>query len=323
MPAPQKLKSGGCDAFSQHLRAIGRIPLLTAEEEITLGRSVQRGKRLLDVAEEMKLRSGGLEPSAEAWALEARLTPRQLDRQLRQAARAKERMVTANLRLVVSVARRYAYAQLELEDLIQEGTIGLIRAVERFDPTRGYRFSTYACWWIREAIGRALADKSRSIRLPAHMVETLSRLRQAQQRLWQQLGRNPSLVELAAETGLKPLDIREALFRAQAPLSLDASHSSQEDYRLIDQLRCGAAPPQEKLAEGLLQHDLEVLLRQLPAPEAELLRLRYGINRDAPMTLCAVAREMGVTRDTARGMERRATAAIRQLSERVIDYLKA
>ena len=323
MPAPQKLPRGGCDAFTQHLRAIGRIPLLTPDEEITLARAVQRGRQLLEIAEELKLRAGGVGPCREVWAAEAKVSPNQLRQQLRRAQRAQERMVTANLRLVVSVARKYAQYQLELEDLIQEGTLGLIKAVDRFDPARGYRFSTYAYWWIREGISRALADKSRSIRLPAHMVDLLSKLRRAQQILWQELGRNPTMAEVAAATGLKPLDIREALFRAQEPLSLNASYAGQDDLSLMDNLRCGAAPPAERLTEQHLRADLDNLLAELPPNEAALLRMRYGMDGEAPMNLCAVARELGVTRDTARGIERRANAAIRKLSERVIDYLEA
>lgn len=323
MPAPQKLPRGGCDAFTQHLRAIGRIPLLTPDEEITLARCVQRGRQLLEIREELTLRAGGVAPTAPVWAAESKVSPAQLRQQLRRAERAQERMITANLRLVVSVARKYAHLQLELDDLIQEGTLGLIKAVDRFDPARGYRFSTYAYWWIREGISRALADKSRCIRLPVHMVELLSKLRRAQQSLWQQLGRNPTLAEISAATGLKPLDIREALFRAQEPLSLDSAPAAQEDLRLMDSLRCSAAPPAERLAALHLRQDLERLLAELPVPEAELLRLRYGMKGDPPMTLCAVARELGVTRDTARGIERRANAALRRLSERVIDYLEA
>jgi RNA polymerase nonessential primary-like sigma factor len=213
MPAPQKLRKGDCDAITRHLRAIGRIPLLTADEEISLGRAVQSGRRLLEAAEEFKLRSGGQTPSEQDWAASVNLTPRQLRRELKLAERACERMVTANLRLVVSLARRISHRRLDLEDLIQEGTLGLMRAVQRFDPSRGYKFSTYATWWIREGMGRALQQQSRSIRLPAHMQDRLLRLRRCQMELRQMLGREPNLEELAEATELKPLDLREALFK--------------------------------------------------------------------------------------------------------------
>ena len=323
MPAPQTLTRSSCDALSQHLRAIGRIPLLTSAEEITLGKAVQALRALEEVAEELTLRAGGVAPSLETWSAEAGLTPQQLRRRRRMGQRARERMVAANLRLVVTIARKYASRQLELDDLIQEGNLGLIKAVERFDPTRGYKFSTYAYWWIREGITRAIADKSRTIRLPVHVGESLSKLRKAQQTLWQRLGRTPSIEELAAESGLKPLDIQETLFRAQQPVSLDAGQSSEGDSTLMDRIRCVGVAPDERLTSHLLSHDLESLLQDLPSQEAELLRLRYGINQEAPMTLSAVARSMGVTRDTARGIERRAVAAVRERSKRVFDYLEA
>ena len=323
MPAPQKLRKGDCDAISRHLRAIGRIPLLTADEEISLGRAVQNGRRLLEAAEEFKLRSGGKPPLEEDWAASVNLTPRQLRRELKLAERASERMVTANLRLVVSMAGRISNRRLDLEDLIQEGTLGLMRAVQRFDPSRGYKFSTYATWWIREGIGRALQQQSRSIRLPAHMQDRLLRLRRCQMELRQMLGREPNFEELAEATELKPLDIREALFRAQEPLSLDSSHGPEQDLRLLDTLRCGAQLPSDQLTAAHLQTDLVAVLDELPEKEAELLRLRYGIDQPAPMNLSAVARKMGLSRDQARGVERRANAAIRRLSDRVIEYLEA
>jgi RNA polymerase nonessential primary-like sigma factor len=305
------------------MRAISRIPLLSASEEIALARQVQKARTLLEVKEEMTIRAGGSAPSDQAWALEAGLSPRQLQRHLHRAERARSRMVVANLRLVISMAKRYQHRPADLEDLIQEGTIGLIKAVERFDPSRGYRFSTYATWWIRDGIGSALINRGRTIRLPSTMVEQLQRLRQCQQSLGQQLGRDPSLAELAEATGLKPLDIREVLFRAQEPLSLDAQHGGGSDLRLVETLACHSTNPQDQVATALMQQDIERLLNDLPDQEATLLRFRYGLTAEQPLSLSATARRMGITRDTARGLERRANAAIRELSQGFIDYLEA
>lgn len=323
MTAPQKLHRSSCDALSLHLRRIGRIPLLTHEEEITLARAVQTLRRLEEIQEELRLRSGGQAPPLATWAAEAKLSVTELRRSRQRGQRARHRMVTANLRLVVTIARKYASRQLELEDLIQEGNIGLLKAVDRFDPARGYKFSTYAYWWIREKITRAIADKSRTIRLPIHVGEQLSKLHRAQQQLWQQLGRAPSIEELAETTGMKPLDIREILFRAQQPVSLQASSSDDPETCLMQRIRCTKSDPDLGLTRQLFKQDLEDVLLRLPAQEGELLRLRYGIDRPEPLTLSAVARSMGVTRDTARGIERRALAAVREYSNRVVDYLEA
>ncbi|MFM7235473.1 MAG: sigma-70 family RNA polymerase sigma factor, partial [Cyanobium sp.] len=275
------------------------------------------------VKEEITIRSGGSAPCQEVWALAAGLTQRELLRCLRQAERARSRMVLANLRLVISLARRYPHRPGELEDLIQEGTIGLIKAVERFDPSRGYRFSTYATWWIREGIGSALMNRGRTIRLPSTMVEQLNRLRQCQQRLGQQLGRDPSLGELAEASGLNPLDIREVLFRAQEPLSLDAQSGSTNDLRLIETLACRSSTPQDQLARDLLQQDIAGLLDDLADAEATLLRFRYGLDEDKPLSLSATARRMGISRDRARGLERRANDAVRERSRDHLAYLEA
>jgi RNA polymerase nonessential primary-like sigma factor len=323
MPAPQKRPQGRCDALSLHMRAISRIPLLTASEEISLARHVQKSRQLLEVKEELTIRAGGSAPSLEVWALEAGLTTRQLQRSLNRAERARSRMVVANLRLVISMAKRYQHRPSDLEDLIQEGTIGLIKAVDRFDPSRGYRFSTYATWWIRDGIGSALISRGRTIRLPATMVDQLHRLRQCQRTLGQTLGRDPSLAELAEATGMKALDIREVLFRAQEPLSLDAQQGADTELRLGETLACRSSSPQEQMASALMQQDIERLLDDLPAAEATLLRLRYGLTAEQPLSLSATARRMGITRDTARGLERRANAGIRELSRGIADYLEA
>ena len=322
MSAPQKLSRSSCDALGTHLRNLSRIPLLTQDEEITLARAVQTLRRLDEITEELTMRAGGVAPSLETWAAEADVTPLELLRSRRRGLRAKQRMVSANLRLVVTIARKYSGLQLELEDLIQEGNIGLIKAVERFDPTRGYKFSTYAYWWIREGITRAIADKSRTIRLPVHVGEVLSKLRRSQQSLTQQLGRTPTASELARDTGLKPLDIQEVLFRAQQPISLDAGQHPDADLCLMERIHCAGIQPEERLVGQLFSQDFERLLHQLPPQEAELLRLRYGVGGAEPLNLSAVARSMGVTRDTARGIERRALAAMRGLSYKVVDYIQ-
>ncbi|MFM7641092.1 MAG: sigma-70 family RNA polymerase sigma factor [Cyanobium sp.] len=305
------------------MRAIARTPLLSAAEEISLARQVQKGRQLLEVKEEITIRSGGTAPCQEVWALAAGLTQRELLRCLGRAERARSRMVVANLRLVISLARRHPHRPGELEDLIQEGTIGLIKAVERFDPSRGYRFSTYATWWIREGIGSALINRGRTIRLPSTMVDQLQRLRQGQQKLAQELGRDPSLGELAEATGLNPLDIREVLFRAQEPLSLDAQSGSGSAQTLMETLACRSSNPQEQLAATFLQQDIARVLQDLADAEATLLRFRYGLDAEKPLSLSATARRMGISRDSARGLERRANAAIRQLTRDHQAYLEA
>lgn len=310
------------DALNRHLRAIGRIPLLSAAEEISLGRRVQRGRMLEAMAEELTMRASGKAPSISTWAIEAGLTTQELKRQLAVARRAKERMVSANLRLVVSVAKRYANRSMELEDVIQEGNIGLIKAVDRYDPTRGYKFSTYAFWWIRESITRGLANHGRTIRLPVHMLDMLNKLHKSKQALFQSLGRQPSLEELADDTGYKLLDIREALFRAQAPVSLNASMGLDGgDQQLIDQLACESEPPEEIATQELLKEDVRKILNLLNAEQRRVLKLRHGVETEAPLPLSAVARSMGITRDTARGIERRAHQSILEQASHSRDYI--
>lgn len=310
------------DALHRHLRAIGRIPLLNAAEEISLGRRVQRGRMLEAIADELSMRTGGKKPSIDTWAIEAGLTTPELKRQLAVARRAKERMVSANLRLVVSVAKRYINRSMELEDVIQEGNLGLIKAVDRYDPTRGYKFSTYAFWWIRESISRGIANHGRTIRLPVHMLEMLNKLRKSQQNLFQSLGRQPNLEELAEDTGYKLLDVREALFRAHPPVSLNASVSLDGgDQLLIDQLPSEGDSPEDFATQELLKEDVEKILKLLNADQQRVLKLRHGLEAEAPLPLSAVARSMGITRDTARGIERRASQCIMEQASHSRDYI--
>ena len=224
------------DPLRSYLRDIGRVPLLSHEQEITLGRQVQELMALEDMREELKMRSGGSDPSQQELAAAAGLRPEVLRKRLHAGRRAKERMVAANLRLVVSVAKKYTKRNMELLDLIQEGTIGLVRGVEKFDPTLGYKFSTYAYWLIRQGITRAIAEKSRTIRLPIHITEMLNKLKKGQLELSQELGRTPTLSELAVAVELPEEEVKYLLRRARQPVSLETKVGDGEDTELLDLL---------------------------------------------------------------------------------------
>jgi RNA polymerase nonessential primary-like sigma factor len=311
------------DLVRSYLRDIGRVPLLSHEQEITLGRQVQELMRLEELREELTLRSGGEEPAAERLAQEAGLTPVLLRRRLQQGRRAKERMVAANLRLVVSVAKKYTRRNMELLDLIQEGTIGLVRGVEKFDPTRGYKFSTYAYWWIRQGITRAIAEKSRTIRLPIHITETLNKLKKGQRELSQELGRTPSVTELAEYVELPEEEVKDLLCRARQPVSLETKVGDGEDTELLDLLAGDGELPGEMVDGECLKGDLRALLEQLPELQGRVLKMRYGIGGEEPMSLTSIARTLGMSRDKTRNLERRALECIRSQTPRLEGYLAA
>ena len=226
------------DLVRSYLRDIGRVPLLTHEQEITLGRQVQE---LMEV-ERLELEIidlTGEKPSVEELAEKLNLNPVQIKKRLRAGQRAKERMVAANLRLVVSVAKKYTKRNMELLDLIQEGTIGLVRGVEKFDPARGYKFSTYAYWWIRQGITRAIAEKSRAIRLPIHITEMLNKLKKGQRELSQEMSRTPTISELAKYVELPEEDVKDLMCKAGQPVSLETKVGDGEDTVLLDLLPGG------------------------------------------------------------------------------------
>jgi RNA polymerase nonessential primary-like sigma factor len=306
-----------------YLRDIGRVPLLSHEQEITLGRQVQELMALEELREELTMRSGGEEPNEAQLAEAAGLAPAQLKRRLQGGRRAKERMVAANLRLVVSVAKKYTKRNMELLDLIQEGTIGLVRGVEKFDPTRGYKFSTYAYWWIRQGITRAIAEKSRTIRLPIHITETLNKLKKAQRELSQELGRTPTVGELAVAAELPEEEVKDLLCRARQPVSLETKVGDGEDTELLDLLAGEGAGPDEMVAGECLRGDLRELLDQLPELQERVLRLRYGMEGEEPMSLTGIARTLGLSRDKTRNLERRALEQIRSRSRELQAYLSA
>jgi RNA polymerase nonessential primary-like sigma factor len=311
------------DLLRSYLRDIGRVPLLTHEQEITLGRQVQELVALEELEAELTLRSGGEKPSEEQLAVEAGLTVPLLKRRMQLGRRAKERMVAANLRLVVSVAKKYTKRNMELLDLIQEGTIGLVRGVEKFDPTRGYKFSTYAYWWIRQGITRAIAEKSRSIRLPIHITETLNKLKKGQRELSQELGRTPTVSELALAVELPEEEVKDLLCRARQPVSLETKVGDGEDTELLDLLAGGGVLPDEIVDAECLKGDLRALVEQLPELQAQVLRMRYGMEGEEPMSLTSIARELGMSRDKTRNLERRALEGIRNRSRELRQYLVA
>ncbi|MFM8259266.1 MAG: RpoD/SigA family RNA polymerase sigma factor [Vulcanococcus sp.] len=311
------------DLVRSYLRDIGRVPLLTHEQEITLGRQVQELVALEELEQELTLRAAGSKPSTEQLAEAAGLTPQLLKKRLRSGQRAKERMVSANLRLVVSVAKKYTKRNMELLDLIQEGTIGLVRGVEKFDPTRGYKFSTYAYWWIRQGITRAIAEKSRTIRLPIHITETLNKLKKGQRELSQELGRTPTVTELAEYVELPEEEVKDLLCRARQPVSLETKVGDGDDTELLDLLASEGSQPEELVDGECLRGDMRALLEQLPDLQGRVLKMRYGIGYEEPMSLSSIARTLEMSRDRARSLERRAHEELRRLSRELVGYLAA
>ena len=310
------------DLVRSYLRDIGRVPLLSHEQEITLGRQVQELVRLEEAEAEFKMRQGH-EPSREELASSFGISPAVLRRRLINGRRAKERMVAANLRLVVSVAMKYTKRNMELLDLIQEGTIGLVRGVEKFDPTRGYKFSTYAYWWIRQGITRAIAEKSRTIRLPIHITETLNKLKKGQRELSQELGRTPTVGELAEFLELPEPEVKDLLSRARQPVSLEMKVGDSDDTELCELLQNDAPMPHELVDGDCLKGDMRSLLEQLPPLQGRVLKMRYGIDVEEPMSLTGIGRELGMSRDRVRNLERDGLAGLRRLSEAVEAYVVA
>lgn len=291
-PPPARPDTGGpsSDLFRQYLREIGRIPLLTAAEEVELARRVEAG-----LFAEEKLR---LAPDLDSQlALD-------LDRLVVMGRMAKRRLIEANLRLVVSVAKRYVGRGLTMLDLVQEGNLGLIRAVEKFDYARGYKFSTYATWWIRQAMSRALADQARTIRVPVHVVELINRVVRVQRRMLQERGYEPTPEEVAAHLDLPPERVSEVLRLAQEPVSLHAPVGEEDDVALGDLIEDGdATSPVESAAFLLLKEHLEAVLSTLGERERKVVQLRYGLADGRPRTLEEIGRIFGVTRERIRQIE--------------------
>ena len=361
----ERRSSGTTDLLRLYLQDIGRVDLLTNEEEVTLARLVQRREALLlqqrelaesDAAigelhrlEELQRREANqhshwptkqewaraaglplpelqqrIDLGYQAWAEQAQLEAKDLKLALRNGRRAKDHMIQANLRLVVAVAKKYQQRGMEILDLVQEGTLGLERAVEKFDPTRGFRFSTYAYWWIRQGITRAIATQSRTIRLPVHITEKLNRIKKAQRDIASRLGRTATLKDLSQELQLSEEVVRQTLMRVPRSVSLDTRVGRDMDTELGDLLEDGMPTPEQRLTREKLHDDLLGLLNELSGREARVIRLRFGLDDDTPQTLAEIGKTLDLSRERVRQIESRALHKLRlpERRGRVRDYME-
>ncbi|MEB3173077.1 MAG: RNA polymerase sigma factor RpoD [Cyanobacteriota bacterium] len=311
------------DSIRVYLQEIGRIRLLRPDEEIELARKIADLLQLEELAAQFESDHGHY-PDTKEWAALVEMPLIKFRRRLMLGRRAKEKMVQSNLRLVVSIAKKYMNRGLSFQDLIQEGSLGLIRAAEKFDHEKGYKFSTYATWWIRQAITRAIADQSRTIRLPVHLYETISRIKKTTKTLSQEFGRKPTEEEIAESMEMTIEKLRFIAKSAQLPISLETPIGKEEDSRLGDFIEADIENPEQDVAKNLLREDLEGVLATLSPRERDVLRLRYGLDDGRMKTLEEIGQIFDVTRERIRQIEAKALRKLRHPNRNGVlkEYIK-
>ncbi len=311
------------DSIRVYLQEIGRIRLLRPDEEIELARKIADLLQLEELATQFETDHGHY-PDTKEWAALVDMPLIKFRRRLMLGRRAKEKMVQSNLRLVVSIAKKYMNRGLSFQDLIQEGSLGLIRAAEKFDHEKGYKFSTYATWWIRQAITRAIADQSRTIRLPVHLYETISRIKKTTKTLSQEFGRKPTEEEIAESMEMTIEKLRFIAKSAQLPISLETPIGKEEDSRLGDFIEADIENPEQDVAKNLLREDLEGVLATLSPRERDVLRLRYGLDDGRMKTLEEIGQIFDVTRERIRQIEAKALRKLRHPNRNGVlkEYIK-